>query len=312
MMTAVLRLLSRSLVVALASAGAFAMSAALQDPQQAAQAELLPGVLPADVSATAKASWEALCAALGAPPGAERVQAFDLSFDARVWQEGGEGEKSFRNGQLRFLAPGFVDSALESGRRRMRGPRGDWVVDSKGGAVRLQGVEMAQDRRELDQVVHIARTFANLVNARSLRLRKLEPVATPPFRLPAAVAERATAASWLSIVSPDFTIARQDGSAGQGEVRVWLALDATTHLPLLAVVAEESSAGPAPLSALLVEMWNWAPLDGLRAPKNVRTYPPLHESPSWAFQERQNLQLWLTKGTLRAKLAPTDFEPPRK
>jgi len=272
---------------------------------------LAPGALPAEATAEARAAWETLCSALGVAPDTPRVEAFELSFDARAWQAGGESEKSFRNGQLRFLAPGFVDSALETGRRRLRGPRGDWLVDAKGGAVRLQGVELAQDRRELDQIVHIARTFANLVNARSLRLRRLETLPAPPFALPAAARERANGALWLALVSPDFGLARADGAA-RNEAHVWLALEQSTHLPLLAVVADGGPSDTAAAAAVLVELWNWAPLDGLRAPKNVRTYPPRGEGAAWAFEERQNLQLWLTKGTLRAKLAPQDFEPPAK
>ncbi len=282
----------------------------LDAPADAAQ--LAPGALPADASPAARRTWEALCSALGAAADAPRVEAFDLSFDARAWAEGGEGEKSFRNARLRFLAPNFVDSALDSGRRRMRGPRGDWIVDAQGTAVRLQGVEMAQDRRELDQILQVARTFANLVNARTLRLRKLETVATPPFELPAALAQRASSVTWLSLVSPDFALARSDGGKSSSEVRAWIALDSATSLPSLAVVAEESTDPAAPHTALLIELWNWAPLDGLRSPKNVRTYPPLSDSPKWGFQDKQNLQLWLTKGSLRAKLAPIDFEPPRK
>lgn len=277
-----------------------------------APAELVPGALPADASPAARNAWEALCAALGAAADAPKVEAFDLSFDARAWAEGSEGEKSFRNARLRFFAPNFVDSTLDSGRRRMRGPRGDWIVDAQGNSVRLQGVEMAQDRRELDQILQVARTFANLVNARTLRLRKLETLSAPPFELPAALAQRASSVSWLSLVSPDFSLAHADGGKSSSEVRAWIALDSATHLPSLAVVAEESTDASTPRTALLVELWNWAPLDGLRSPKNVRTYPPLAEGAKWGFQDKQNLQLWLTKGSLRAKLAPGDFEPPRK
>lgn len=320
------RRFSARLFAALAATAAAGIAIAAQDPAPqptpppapapqpapADAAPLVPGALPADASPAARSAWEALCAALGAAADAPRVEAFDLSFDARAWAQGGEGEKSFRNARLRFLAPNFVDSAFDSGRRRMRGPRGDWIVDAQGAAVRLQGVEMAQDRRELDQILQVARTFANLVNARTLRLRKLETVATPPFELPAALAQRASAVSWLSLVSPDFALARSDGSKSDTEVRAWIALDSATQLPALAVVAEEGVDASTPRTALLVELWNWAPLDGLRSPKNVRTYPPLEGGAKWSFQDKQNLQLWLTKGSLRAKLAPGDFEPPRK
>jgi hypothetical protein len=273
---------------------------------------LVPGAMPADAAPEAVAMWTAVRNGLGAEPSGAPVTAFDLGFEARVWQPNGEGEKTLKNAQLRFLAPDFVDSALESGRRRLRGPRGDWIVDAKGQAQRLQGVELAQDRRELDQIVHVARTFANLVNVRSLRLRKLERIAAAPFQLPASMTERAAGKSWLSLVSPDFAIARHDGTKSERDVRVWLAIDSATHLPSLAVVAEDDRGTLAPESALLLELVNWTVLDGLRAPKSVRTFLPDTSGGTWRFQEKQNLQLWLTKGSLRAKLVPADFEPPRK
>jgi len=278
--------------------------------------ELIPGALPSDATPQALAAWNALSTALGVSADTPRVSAFDLSFEARVWQEGGEGEKTFKNGRLRFLAPNFVDSALDSGRRRLRGPRGDWLIDSKGSALKLQGVELQQDRRELDQITHVARTFSNLVNTRALRVRKLELVAGLPFQLPAKAAERVAGAQWLALVSPDFAIARHDGSVGAREVRAWLALDPKDQLPALAVVAEDERGTLAPESALLIELVNWTTLDGQRAPKNVRTFAPdldaLAARGEWRFRERQTLQLWLTKGTLRASLAPEDFAPPNK
>lgn len=283
----------------------------VSDPPPAQQVEpLAPGAIPADASAQARASWSELCAAIGAPEQSAPVTAFDLSFEARVWQS--EGEKSFRDGRLRFLAPGFVDSALEKGRRRLRGPAGDWMVDQKLGSVRLQGKDLEQDRRELDQIVHVARTFANLVNARSLRLRSLELIEAPPFALPQSMLERARDKRWLTVVSPDFAIARHDGSSSARDVRAWIALDPATRLPSLAVVAEDDRGTLARESALLVELWNWAPVDGLQAPKNVRTFPPDAASATLRFQERQNLQLWLTKAALRPRLAPSDFTPPKK
>lgn len=274
-------------------------------------APLVAGEIPATATEAARAAWLALCAATGTAPAMDAVTAFDLSFEARAWQTDGQGEKSFKNGRLRFLAPKFVDSTLESGRRRLRGPRGDWIVDAKGHALRLQGVELAQDRRELDQIVHVARTFANLINARNLRLRAIELLDAPPFALPQSVAERSRDRTWLSIVSPDFAIARSDGSASEREVRAWIALDPKTRLPSLAVVAEDDRGTLVVESALLVELGNFKAIDGLNTPMSVRTFSPDTSRTPWTFHEQQSLQLWLTKGTLRPKLTPTDFEPPK-
>ena len=272
--------------------------------------DLVPGALPADASPQALELWKAVRAATsGATPQA-KVTAFEIGFDARGWEAGGKGEADFNDGRIRFFAPGFVDSALEvKGRRRLRGPKGDWLVDAEGRRVRLAGVDYEQDRAELDQLVHVARTFANLVDSANLRLRSLRMLEAAPFPLPPTMAERAKALAWLELVSPDFAIARTDGKAGTREVRAWIGVDAATKLPRMAVVAEDDKGTLVHESASLIVLDKYKPVDGFQMPFDVQTFQPdLRKSP-WQFSEKAKLRLFVKTATLRAPFTPDTFDP---
>lgn len=279
-------------------------------PQATAPAELVPGALPEGTSARARELWTALrTATTGAAPQA-KVTAFELSFDARGWEAGGRGEADFNDGRIRFLAPGYIDSSLEvKGRRRLRGPQGDWMVDAEGRKLRLQGIDYEQDRAELDQIVHVARTFASLVDAGNLRVRSLAVLETPPFPLSKSMLERAKGCAWLDIVSPDFAIARKDKVQVQREVRAWIGLDATTHLPRMAVVAEDDKGTLVHESASLLVFDKYKPIDGFQVPFDVQTFPPdLSRSP-WQFADKAKLRLYVKSASLRAQFEPTAFVP---
>lgn len=278
--------------------------------QPEAKPELVPGALPADATPQALELWKAVRNATSGTTPQAKVSAFEIGFDARGWEAGGKGEADFNNGRIRFFAPGFVDSALEvKGRRRLRGPKGDWLVDAEGRRVRLSGVDYEQDRAELDQIVHVARTFANLVDAANLRLRSLKTLAAAPFPLPAAMAERAKALAWLELVSPDFAIARSDGKAGTREVRAWIGVDAATKLPRMAVVAEDDKGTLVHESASLIVLDKYKPIDGFQVPFDVQTFQPdLRKSP-WQFSEKPKLRLFVTSATLRAPFTAETFDP---
>ena len=238
------------------------------------------------------------------------MTAFELSFDARGWEAGGRGEADFNDGRIRFLAPGYIDSSLEvKGRRRLRGPQGDWMVDAEGRKLRLQGIDYEQDRAELDQIVHVARTFASLVDAGNLRVRSLAVLEAPPFPLPKSMLERAQGFAWLDIVSPDFAIARKDKVQSTREVRAWIGLDATTKLPRMAVVAEDDKGTLVHESASLLLFDKYKPVDGFQVPFDVQTFAPdLTRSP-WQFAEKAKLRLYVKSASLRAPLEPTAFVP---
>lgn len=279
-------------------------------PPAPAPVELVPGALPADARPEAKALWSAIRTATGGPTPQAKVVAFEIGFDARGWESGGKGEADFNDGRIRFLAPGFVDSRLEKqGRRRVRGPKGDWLIDAEGRKLRLQGVDFEVDRAELDQIAHVARTFANLVDAANLRLRSLALLQAPPFPLPKSMSERAKALEWIELVSPDFAIARTDGKPGTREVRAWIGVDAAAKLPRMAVVAEDDKGTLVHESASLIVLDKYKPIDGFQVPYDVQTFQPdLTRSP-WQFAEKAKLRLYVKTASLRAKLAAADFDP---
>jgi hypothetical protein len=279
-------------------------------PEAQKPAELVPGALPPDTSPRASELWSALRSATTGTAAQAKVTAFELAFDARGWEAGGRGEADFNDGRIRFLAPGFVDSSLEvKGRRRLRGPQGDWMVDAEGRKLRLQGIDYEQDRAELDQIVHVARTFANLVDASNLRVRTLAVLETPPFPLSKSMLERAQGCVWLDIVSPDFAIARKDKVQSTREVRAWIGLDATTKLPRMAVVAEDDKGTLVHESASLLLFDRYKPVDGFQVPFDVQTFPPdLTRSP-WQFADKAKLRLYVKSAQLRAPLEPSAFVP---
>lgn len=304
--------LVHSLVLALLQEPAPAPVEAPPAPQVQPEAkpELVPGALPTDATPQALDLWKAVRNATSGTAPQAKVTAFEIGFDARGWEAGGKSDADFNDGRIRFLAPGFVDSALEvKGRHRLRGPKGDWLVDAEGRRVRLSGIDYEQDRAELDQIVHVARTFANLVDAANLRLRSLKTLAAAPFPLPPEMAERAKALAWLELLSPDFAIARNDGKAGTREVRAWIGVDATTKLPRMAVVAEDDKGTLVHESASLILLSDYRPVDGFKVPFDVQTYQPdLRKSP-WRFAETPKLRLWVKKATLRAPFTPETFNP---
>jgi len=280
----------------------------------------LAGELPADASPEARQAWKALCAAT-APETAEggvrpRVRAFDLVFDGTL-QSGGTRSNDFET-RYRYLEPGFVRMSLASGRERLRGPRGDFVIES-GRPVKVQGREMAEDLRELEETVAIAKCFAGLTDPRSLRLSSLELRPAAPRELPAAVGSRnPSALRWLSIVSPDLqrsaprappTSPTATGTPVPSSWRAHIGLDPTTHLPVLALVAQDDRGTLVLETALLVELDKYRALDGFRVPAQIKTYLPDAERSPWAFAERPAMKLWMVKGTLRPELSELDFVP---
>lgn len=271
--------------------------------------ELVPGEVPASATAEARALWSAIQAATGGATPQAKVESFEISFDANGRDAQGNSV-SFSDGRIRFLAPGMVDSALDkNGRRRLRGPKGDWMVESNGTKLRLQGVELERDRGELDQIAHVARTFANLIDARHLRLRSLATLAAPPFAVPASMLERAKALKWIEVLSPDFAIAHADGKRSTREVRAWIGVDAASSLPKLAMIAEDDKGTIVHETALLIALDKYRALDGFQVPFDLRTYAPDLSHAPWTFAESEHLRLWLKSGSLRAPLTPKDFEP---
>jgi hypothetical protein len=299
---------------------ALAALSARQDPPAPAPApvavapaaELVPGAIPAGTSEEAASLWRAVCKATSGESAQPKVTAFDLVFDGRARPAGRESH-DFNAARFRFLEPGFVSTAFVTGKQRVRGPKGDFLIDGKTRAVtRLAGVELEQDRRELDDTLLVARTFVGLVDARSIRLRALAIASAPPGVTSPAFADRAKSLAWIAVASPDFDRATPAGAKPR-QLRAWIGVDRADALPRLAVVAEETPAGtPLRETAMLVSLEKYRAMDGFHVPGEVRCYTADAASPTGAFATAPQLTLWLLEGTLRPKLAPADFEPPAR
>jgi hypothetical protein len=303
-MTSTLRAASTLAMALLAALPARAQTPQPPAPQAGADTPALPapGALPASASEQARALWTQLVAAT-AGEASEPIRAFDLSFDARVYS----GEKQSNDGAARylFLAPGFVRMVLESGRERMRGPDGDFLVD-KSGVYPLRGRDFAEDVRELEETVAVARLFVGLTDPSTLRLASLDVLPAAPGRLPEGLAQRAAQLDWIVVTSPDFR-GRTDDSRVTLD-RVEIGLERGTHLPLLALVTDPREPG----SAVLARLEQYQPLDGYRVPWKVTTWRvtpgPAGAAPR-PFEDKPAVKLWLKQGRLRPSLQADDFKP---
>jgi hypothetical protein len=280
-----------------------------------AEPALVPGQLPADASEAARAAWTAMCVATSGEKPQPKVTSFDLHFDGTVRQAGDQGLHDVSNARYRYTEPGWISTVLSNG-ERLRGPRGDWFIAAGGVPIKLQGTDYANDTRELDDNVQVARTFVSLIDPRGLRIRSLAVLAAPPFALPAAMLEEAKKLTWLDVVSPDFERPNAkptpDGKPATKLVRAQIGLDQKTHLPQIAFVAQDDHGTIVHDTALLVKLANWRALDGFQVPSLLLTYPPDFSRSPWTFGEKSNLKLGLREGTLRPKLVEQDFLPPEK
>jgi len=275
----------------------------------AQRAALVPGALPANCDPAAAAAWQALCAAVGATADHPRVRAFELEFEGRARREGASNDFDIESFQ--YLEPGWVRMTLKSGRVRLRGPAGDYLLDTKRKTtVPLRGKDLANDIRELDDTVRIARSFVALTDPANVRLAALAG-GMPPPSLPEKFRERGAALAWLDLTSPDFH-ARAPGIDGAPEplYRVRIGCDPATHVPALAVIHEAVEGRMRLETAMLFEFSGYAVLDGYQVPWKVRTFAPDPERSPWVFEERPSLELWLLSGSLAPELAEADFLPP--
>ena len=274
-----------------------------QAPTATAKLPLVPGKLPADAAPEAAQAWRALCAATTPEGAGGPVTAFDMEFDVSAYS----GERQSNDFQARYLykEPGWVRTTIKkSGRERLRGPKGDFLVE-KGKATRLVGRELAVDREELEDTVGIASTFVALTDPGAIRVARLELLAGAPATLPEARRKRGAELKWLSVSSPDFHRVGTSPERGEPLFRADIGLDPKTDLPALAVISREL----VPESALLIELKDFRDVDSFQVPATMTTYRPDTGVSPWVFGKRPQLQLWLIRGSLRPDLKPADFEP---
>ncbi len=262
-----------------------------------------PGVLPAGTGERERALWTGMIAAMGAGDGRGPVTAFDLDFDGTLYS--GEKQSNDFDARYLYLEPSFVRMVLKSGRERLRGPEGEFVVE-KGLGHRLSGREFAEDRRELEESLTVSRTFVGLSDPSRVRVLKLLAQAAPPPALPTPLGPQAGGLEWISVWSPDFR-GRASSAAPPASDRIEIGLERTSHRPLLALLTDEKDKR----ATFLVRLEGFRAVDGFQVPHHITTWRVDPESPESALAEKPALELWLEKGSLRPQLTAEDFRPPR-
>jgi hypothetical protein len=263
----------------------------------------------------------------GAAPA--KIEAFDLTIQVRyvTVKEGGSEQPNDIQMRYRYLAPGFVHTLLlNGGVERMRGPRGDFLVDpKKGDVVSLAGREFANDRLELTRTLSMARNYVTLADPAAMRIARLTAMDGPPAALRAPPAlpdetiqpgpfEKAAGMQWVEVVSPDFAVVAAVDSKTAPMFRAQIGLDSATHLPRLVVIFQDEGGTIVAETAVLVDLTasKYEPMDGLFVPKFFAVHDPLLPSSPFAFQRKPRTQVVVKQGTLRAKLSGKDFQPPSK
>lgn len=253
--------------------------------------------------AAARALWEAITSAAVAKD-TRRATAFVLDFEATRYS--GENQTNDASATYSYMEPGYVRMVLKSGRERLRGPDGDWLID-KSGATRLVGRDFKQDIGELEESVAVARTFAHLSDPRGLSMEALRTLPAPPAVLPPKLRELAGGLDWLRLESRDFRAPPRPGQGPAPLDVLELGVERATRTPRIAVLTDPEH----PEGALALSLEGTVGVDGYRVPERVTAWRLDLSSVPLRFPDRQTLDLWFTKGTLAPKLTPDDFRPRR-
>jgi len=283
---------------------------------------LVPGAIPADTDPLASAAWKRTSSSRFASADAQpvqRVSAFDLQIDVRHRGADNQTNDSPKPLRYRFLSPGYVRVTTASGREHVRGPQGDFFIDRERHEVhRLDAAsrEDGEDLRQIHESVGIAQNFIALTDPSSLRIASVKLLPAPPASLPASVKNRFSEAplQWLDLRTPDFhLVAPKTPSAAPASsfVRVVIGADPKTGEVEIALVDVDANASAPTSSAVLIELANYATVDGFRMPQLVKVYGVDDASSPRAFRAEATTTLGvITKSaSLHAALKPQDFEP---
>ena len=286
-------------------------------------AHLVPGELPADTSAELREQWRRVVTSMrteGVPP----VSAFKLVFDLR-WKPSEQQSNDLTEAAFTYLVPGFVRATLQSSRSLVRGPEGDFLIDGDE-VVRLEGRELAEDKRQLDDIVNIARNFLSITDPSALRIARLEACGAPTS-LPPKWRKDGEGLGWLRLESPDFhtqtRAADLDPRRGAGaaqtpsmyRVRAGYAPD-TGRLALVEI-SRLHRFGEGSDPPVLFKIEEYFERDGFHLPRHVALYEldeAAQEPDGFVFRSEPTSDLWLyaDQVKLRAELTPADFLPPAK
>jgi len=279
---------------------ALALAPRAQEPAPAAA----PASAPSATTPEARALWERVCKASGSadrPP----LSAFQLQAEVRTRTGAGANDLTI---DYRYLAPDCIRFMLPS--KRMTGrfgpaPEQYWVM-SPTGVVVLAGREWKESRKEVDDMLALARNYVALSNPARLDLKALALVAAPAD-LPPIIAKRASKLTWLALESPDFALVRDDTVRAKPALyRVELGVRGEDQLPAFAIVREK---GDAPADPLLVEFSDYRAQDDFKLPQQLKVYVLDRSVAPLAFAEKASQEVYVTSAALRPKFTVEDFKP---
>lgn len=266
---------------------------------------LVPGAIPEDATPAAREDWKRVEAAIFAP-GVERapITAFDLGLDVR-YKRNASGSNDLKS-VYRYLAPDFVRIDLEHS-STMRGPMGDWLEDRKRDQkVDLRvGREHVEDRRQLDEMLTVARNFTALFSPGSLRIASLEKLGATPEGLPKALEGRSKQLSWLRLRSPDLRLVGATAAMSRATIGF---TPTTGRVEIALVEADRASPGLA-RTAQVVELAGTFEAQGYLVPRQYRVYYIEEGKTPLAFTEAPGMDLYVLRANLRPTLTPADFQP---
>lgn len=247
----------------------------------------------------AKAAFERLCAASG-PAERAPITAFRLVAEARTRSGVQTNDLEI---DYRYLAPDCIRFMLPSKNETGRfGPdeKQYWLKSGKETLV-LAGREYKEDRRQVDDMLALAKNYIALSNPATLKLEALQLLAAAPADLGEANTKRTKKLVWLALESPDFALVRREGQTPKGSYRVELGLDMHS-LPAAAVIRSKSDASAAPL---FVYLSDYQEKDGFRLPMQIH----VHVLDGKSFADQASQEVYVKTAELRPKFTPKDFQP---
>jgi len=266
---------------------------------------LVPGAIPADATQAAREDWKKLEAAT-IVPGSERapITAFDLGIDIR-YKRSAAGSNDLE-AVYRYLTPGFVRIDLKNS-STMRGPQGDWLVaPARNEKINLAVArEHAEDRRQLEETLSVAKHFIALSSPGSLRIASLEKLAEAPAGLPKPLEAKSKKLAWLRLRSPDFRLVGVGTATAMSRATIGFVPE--TGRVEIALV-EEDKPGFAP-TARAVEFTGTHEAQGYVIPKQIRVYSIEEGRLPLAFTAEPGMDLYVLRANLRPTLAAADFQP---
>ncbi len=291
------------------------------EPLDVDGAPLAPGRLPASTTAQARSAFERILSARTVPgePDA-RVTAFDLALDLRL-RASERQTNELPNARYAYLEPGYLLADTGKGQMHLRGPKGDWLVDTRANPgralVRLEvGRENAEDRRQIEDAVDVARLFVGLIDPRALRVQKFAQAEVPAGLLPPAQLEAARKLAWFELATPDV----RPGAGNATGARLLLGTPPEGGLPSL-VIADDvrAPAGVNPTTSCVL-IPEWRAIDGWSVPRRVQVFLPqvvevegaagARSTVARGWREHPAMDLVVKSGSLKPRLVPADFEPP--